>query len=77
MPRNWVKDYFKHILIESSDEYLHSSNKGGSKARTALSETVAESIREAAREQNEEAQLPNPLEKVGYYVFHPWTESEL
>jgi hypothetical protein len=66
MPKSWVKDYFKHILVDSAEEYLRSSNKGGTKARTTLSEVVAERIREAVRAENDEELLPNPLEKVHF-----------
>jgi len=70
MLRNWVKDYFKHILIESCKEYLCSSNKGKDKIRMKLSETVAEQIHEAVREHGEQGDVREGLEQVCNFPPH-------
>lgn len=64
MPGPWVHSSFKHLLIESSAEYLRSSDKGKDKTRTKLSETVADQIRDVASAQHEPIKLPDTLSKV-------------
>jgi hypothetical protein len=69
MPRIWVKEYFKHHLIESCEEYVHSHNKKGSSARTDVINSVVERITTAASEMNDIANLPDNLSKVWTTVF--------
>ncbi len=68
MPRLWVKEYFKHHLIESCEAYLQSNNKKGSSARTDLITTVTESIRDAAGEADDAGNLPADLSKVESFI---------
>jgi len=64
MPSLWVKDYFKHHLVEASEEYINSTNRKGSSTRTNLVKTVCERIREAAKNQQDADPLPADLDKV-------------
>jgi hypothetical protein len=62
MGKTWVLPGFKNILVESSNEYLKSTDKGKDKARTSLIVRVAGKIRQAVEETNDS--LPDDLEKV-------------
>jgi len=62
MGKAWVLPSFKQILINASDEFVRSTDKGKNKARTALINRVAEEIREVVQDTTDK--LPDDLEKV-------------
>jgi hypothetical protein len=62
MGRAWVLPSFKHILIDSCQEYLNSTNKGKEKTRSALITRVSGEIRHAVEGTTDK--LPEDLEKV-------------
>src|ERR1700722_17356257 len=69
MGKSWVIPGFKHILIESSKEYVNSTDKGKHKTRTSLITRVAEAICEAVEDTDDT--LPNDLEKVMCVPYIP------
>ena len=62
MGKAWVLPSFKQILINASDEFVRSTDKGKNKARTALINRVAQEIREVVQDTTDK--LPDDLEKV-------------
>ena len=40
----WVHDVFRHILVESCDEFLQTSDRGGDKARSQFVTNIASQI---------------------------------
>ena len=62
MGKAWVLPSFKQILINASDEFVRSTDKGKNKARTALINRVTEEIREVVQDTTDK--LPDDLEKV-------------
>ena len=62
MGKAWVLPSFKQILINASDEFVRSTDKGKNKARTALINRVAEEICEVVQDTTDK--LPDDLEKV-------------
>jgi hypothetical protein len=62
MGRPWVLPSFKQILIDSSAEYLTTSNKGKAKERTLFINRIVEEIRQAVAGTNDT--LPDDLAKV-------------
>ena len=62
MGKAWVLPSFKQILINASDEFVRSTDKGKNKARTAIINRVAEEIREVVQDTTDK--LPDDLEKV-------------
>ena len=62
MPRYWVKDYFKHILIDASEEWMQGKSKGAITTRSEVVKAVSEQIQMAITERNDP--VPDELEKV-------------
>jgi hypothetical protein len=62
MGKTWVLPSFKNILIDASQEFLNSTDKGKDKARTALVMRIAGEVREAVATSGDP--LPEELEKV-------------
>jgi hypothetical protein len=62
MGKAWVLSSFKHLLIDSCQEYINSTDKSKEKSRTALITRVAVEIRHAVEGTTEG--LPDDLEKV-------------
>ena len=58
----WVYDAFRHILVESCDEFLQTSDHGGDKARLQFITNIASQITVIAEGLN--TVLPEDLEKV-------------
>ena len=56
----WVKDSFKHVLLENCRAYLDSNNLGRHKGRSQLINDVADKIREVVPRSD----LPNNVNKV-------------
>ena len=59
---HWVHDAFWHILVESCDEFLQTSDRGGDKARSQFVTNIASQITVIAEVLN--TVLPDDLEKV-------------
>jgi hypothetical protein len=36
MPRSWVKDHFKHILVESAEDWMKGKSKGATSTRSDI-----------------------------------------
>jgi hypothetical protein len=70
MPQVWVKEYFKHHLVDAAEGYTKSNDRGKEPERTKLIQQVAESIRETARDENEEGTLPIDLPKVIIHLYN-------
>src|ERR1700733_6798828 len=73
MGKPWVLPSFKQILIDSSNEYVNTTDKGRDKARTTLISRVAAEIRNTIDGTVET--VPTDLEKVQfmssfYYSSH-------
>jgi len=66
MGKNWVLPSFKNVLIDASQEFLDSTDKGKDKARTALITRIAGKIRQAVVQTGDP--LPEELEKVCYII---------
>jgi hypothetical protein len=62
MRKPWVRPSFKQILIDCSQEYLNTTDKGREKTRTAMISRVADEIRKTV--EGTEDTLPEELEKV-------------
>ena len=62
MPRSWVKDYFKHILVDSAEDWMKGKNKGATSTRSDIIRAVSEQIEAAITDRNEP--VPSELEKV-------------
>jgi hypothetical protein len=62
MGKPWVLPSFKQILIDSSVEYLTTSNKGKAKERTIFINRIVEEIHQAVVSTNDT--LPDDLAKV-------------
>ena len=58
----WVHESFKHILVDGSDEYFDTSDRGNDKSRSKLITWVANDIAAIAQTNNQ--QVPDDLEKV-------------
>lgn len=58
----WVLESFKHILVDSCDEYFDTSDRGNDKSRSKLITRVANDI--AAIAQDTKEHVPDDLEKV-------------
>ena len=59
---HWVHDTFRHILVESCDEFLQTSDRRGDKARSQFVTNIASQITVIAEGLN--TVLPEDLEKV-------------
>lgn len=68
MGKTWVLRAFKQILIDSSEEYMNTTDKVKDKPRTALVTRVADEIRQVV--DGTDTRLPDELEKVGLIVPH-------
>lgn len=62
MPKYWVKDYFKHLLVESADTWYHATGRGTGTKRSDVVETVTEHIATALKDRNEA--VPDGLANV-------------
>lgn len=62
MPRSWVKDHFKHILVESAEDWMKGKSKGATSTRSDIIKAVFEQIETAMTDRNEP--VPPELEKV-------------
>ena len=62
MPWSWVKDYFKHILVDSAEDWMKGKSKGATSTRSDIIRAVSEQIETAITDRNEPV-LPK-LEKV-------------
>ena len=62
MPRSWVKDYFKHILVDSAEDWMKGKSKGAMSTRSDIIRAVSEQIEAAITDRNEP--VPSELEKV-------------
>ena len=62
MPRCWVKDYFKHCLVDAAEQWLDAKSKGNGDTRTDITKAVADEIEATINEQNEA--VPPNLQKV-------------
>ena len=62
MPRSWVKDYFKHILVDSAEDWMKGKSKGATSTRSDIIRAVSEQIEAAITDRNEP--VPSELEKV-------------
>lgn len=62
MPRSWVKDYFKHILVDSAEDWMKGKSKGATSTRSDIIRAVSEQIEAAITDRNEP--VPPELEKV-------------
>lgn len=62
MPRHWVQDYFKHLLIDSAEAWVLGKGKGAANTRSEVVKAVSEQIETAVMERNEP--VPLGLEKV-------------
>ena len=62
MPRSWVKDHFKHILVESAEDWMKGKSKGAMSTRSNIIKAVFEQIEMAMTDRNEP--VPPKLEKV-------------
>lgn len=58
----WVLESFKHILVDSCDEYFDTNDRGNDKSRSKLITRVANDI--AAIAQDKKEHVPDDLEKV-------------
>jgi hypothetical protein len=74
MGKTWFQPLFKHILVESCEEFINSSNKGKHKTRSTLINRVAEEIRQAVEGTNDT--LPSELEKV-IFAYPPYLRSSI
>jgi hypothetical protein len=64
MGKPWVLPSFKQILIDSSNEYVNTTDKGRDKARTTLISRVAAEIRNTI--DGTVQTVPTDLEKVPF-----------
>ena len=62
MPQSWVKDYFKHILVDSAEDWMKGKSKGATSTRSDIIRGVSEQIETAITDRNEP--VPPELEKV-------------
>ena len=62
MPQSWVKDYFKHILVDSAEDWMKGKSKGATSTRSDIIGAVSEQIEAAITDRNEP--VPPELEKV-------------
>jgi hypothetical protein len=62
MPRSWVKDYFKHILVDSAEDWMKGKSRGATSTRSDIIRAVSEQIEAAITDRNEP--VPSELEKV-------------
>ena len=62
MPRSWVKDYFKHILVDSAEDWMKGKSRGATSTRSDIIRAVSEQIEAAITDRNEP--VPPELEKV-------------
>lgn len=62
MPWSWVKDYFKHILVDSAEDWMKGKSKGATSTRSDIIRAVSEQIEAAITDRNEP--VPSELEKV-------------
>ena len=62
MPRSWVKDYFKHILVDSAEDWMKGKSKGATSTRSDIIRAVSKQIEAAITDRNEP--VPPELEKV-------------
>lgn len=62
MPHYWVKEYFKHILIDASEEWMQGKSKGAINMCLDVVKAVSEQIQMAITERNDP--VPDELEKV-------------
>ena len=60
----WVLESFKHILVDSCDEYFDTNDRGNDKSRSKLITRVANNI--AAIVQDKNQCVPDDLEKVTF-----------
>ena len=60
----WVLESFKHILVDSCDEYFNTSDRSNDKSRSKLITRVANNI--AAIAQDKKERVPDDLEKVTF-----------
>jgi hypothetical protein len=66
MPRYWVKDYFKPILMDASEAWMQGKSKGAVTTRSEIVKAVSEQIQTAVTERNDP--VPHELEKVCIYT---------
>ena len=62
----WVLESFKHILVDSCDEYFDTNDRGNDKSRSKLITRVANDIAAIAQDKNQ--RVPDDLEKVTFYL---------
>ena len=62
MPQSWVKDYFKHILVDSAEDWMKGKSRGATSTRSDIIRAVSEQIEAAITDRNEP--VPSELEKV-------------
>ena len=62
MPCSWVKDYFKPLLIDSAEAWVHGKGKGAVATWLEVVKAVSEQIQTVMLERNE--LVPPDLEKV-------------
>ena len=60
----WVMESFKHILVDSCDEYFNTSDRGNDKSWSKLITRVTNNI--AAIAQDKKQRVPDDLEKVTF-----------
>jgi hypothetical protein len=54
MPKAWVKDYFKHILVDAAEAWILAKIRGSGTTRDDIVKITTEQIQAAANEKNEE-----------------------
>jgi hypothetical protein len=62
MPRCWVKDYFRPLLIDSAEAWMEGKSTGAVTTRQEVVKAIAEQIQIALTENNDS--VPTDLEKV-------------
>ena len=62
MPRSWVKDYFKHILVDSAEDWMKGKSKGVTSTCSDIIRAVSKQIEAVIMDRNEP--VPSELEKV-------------
>ena len=57
MPKAWVKDYFKHILVDAAESWILAKHKASGTNREEVVKTVTDEIEAAMQEKNDIAHL--------------------
>jgi endo-alpha-1,4-polygalactosaminidase (GH114 family) len=61
---HWALESFKHILVDSCDEYFNTNDRGNDKSQSKLITQVTNDI--AAIAQDKKQHVPDDLEKVTF-----------